>query len=116
MPSLATRHCGLPGFQSKGVLIESLDYPDFIARYDRPAALFYIDPPYFGKEREYGDQSRFERADFERLAELLGDIAGRFILSLNDRPEVHRIFPRAGSCGRCRDPAHRASRATMRGT
>lgn len=26
--------------------VECLLYADFIARYDRPATLFYIDPPY----------------------------------------------------------------------
>ena len=34
----------------------------------------------------------FHRVDFERLAELLGAIKGRFLLSLNDRPEVRQIF------------------------
>ena len=34
----------------------------------------------------------FERADYERLAEQLGGIQGRFMLSLNDRPEVRAVF------------------------
>jgi hypothetical protein len=28
-----------------GVIIECLPYQDFIARYDRPETLFYLDPP-----------------------------------------------------------------------
>ena len=28
----------------------SLDWADFIRRYDRPSTLFYLDPPYFGHE------------------------------------------------------------------
>ncbi len=34
----------------------------------------------------------FERADFERLAVLLAGIKGRFILSLNDVPEIRQMF------------------------
>lgn len=34
----------------------------------------------------------FDRADFQRLAELLAGIKGRFLLSLNDVPDVRRIF------------------------
>ena len=73
-----------------GVVIECLPYADFIARYDRPETLFYLDPPYYGCERDYG--AGFERADFEKLAGQLFEIKGRFILSLNDRPEVRKIF------------------------
>ena len=73
------------------VTIEHLDYADFIRRYDRPGALFYLDPPYWGCEADYG-RGLFERADFMRLAGLLRDIKGRFILSINDRPEVWQLF------------------------
>ncbi len=74
-----------------GVVIECLPYADFIGRYDRPGTLFYLDPPYWGCESDYG-RTLFERADFERLAELLKGISGPFILSLNDVPDVRRIF------------------------
>jgi len=73
------------------VSIERMPWSDFIARYDRPGTLFYLDPPYFGNEGDYGE-GMFERADFERMAEQLRGLRGRFILSLNDRPEVRRIF------------------------
>jgi DNA adenine methylase len=36
----------------------------------------------------------FERADFERLAKQLADIAGRFVLSINDKPGAREIFAR----------------------
>jgi DNA adenine methylase len=76
-----------------GVVIERLPYGEFIARYDRPGALFYLDPPYFGCEDDYG-AGLFERADFERLARLLAGLKGDFLLSLNDAPEVWEIFDR----------------------
>lgn len=74
-----------------GVVIECLPWLDFINRYDRPATLFYLDPPYFGSENDYG-ANVFSRADFEAMAERLASIEGRFVLSLNDVPAVRRIF------------------------
>lgn len=74
-----------------GVTIENLDWRDFIDRYDRADTLFYLDPPYFGNEGDYG-KALFSRADFAALAETLAGIQGRFVLSLNDHPEVREIF------------------------
>lgn len=75
------------------VTIERLPYADLIRRYDGPGSLFYLDPPYWGCERDYGD-GVFERADFERLAEQLSDIRGRFVLSINDTPGAREVFGR----------------------
>lgn len=74
-----------------GVIIERLDFAAFIARYDGPGALFYCDPPYFGTEGYYGEDL-FSRADFERLSAALQAIKGRFILSINDAPEIRELF------------------------
>lgn len=74
-----------------GVDIECLPYADLIERYDRPGTLFYLDPPYFKCENDYG-LGVFERADFERIATQLAGIKGRFILSINDAPEIREIF------------------------
>ena len=75
----------------QGVHIERLDWAKFIPRYDRDFTLFYIDPPYWGREADYG-RGVFDRADFARLAEMLRGIKGRFILSINDRPEIREMF------------------------
>lgn len=74
-----------------GVVIERLSYQAFIPRYDREGTLFYLDPPYWGNENDYGE-GLFGRGDFEQMAELLAGIKGRFILSINDRPEVRDVF------------------------
>lgn len=74
-----------------GVVIENLPYGDFIQRYDRKTTLFYIDPPYYGCEGDYGKEL-FSRADFETLSAQLKGLKGHFILSLNDHPEIRRIF------------------------
>lgn len=76
-----------------GVVIERLNYDRLIARYDRPHSLFYLDPPYWGCTDDYG-RNVFAEADFERLSTVLDGIKGRFILSINDTPEVRAIFAR----------------------
>ena len=74
-----------------GVIIENLSFADFIPRYDRPETLFYCDPPYFGCENDYGKEM-FSRADFKCLAELMGSIAGKMLVSINDTPEIREDF------------------------
>lgn len=74
-----------------GVVIECLDYAEFIRRYDGPGTLFYLDPPYWGCEGDYG-KAMFSREEFARMAEQLAGIKGRFVLSLNDMPEVREVF------------------------
>lgn len=76
-----------------GVVIECLDFGAFITRYDGPKTLFYLDPPYWGNEGDYG-KSVFQRTDFDRLAQILGHIKGRFIMSLNDVEGVRKTFGR----------------------
>jgi DNA adenine methylase len=71
------------------VQIESLPYEQVLERYDRPTTLFYLDPPYWGPKLY---RFNFTDDDFHRMAEHLGQIKGRFILSLNDRPEVREVF------------------------
>jgi len=74
-----------------GVTIERLPWADFIRRYDRAETLFFLDPPYFGCETDYG-AALFDRGQFDLMAESLRQIRGRFILTLNDHAEVRRIF------------------------
>lgn len=73
------------------VVIERLPYGDFIRRYDRPGMLFYLDPPYWNCEGDYGP-GVFAREDFERLSAQLGQIRGKFILSINDTPGARAVF------------------------
>ncbi|WP_407717638.1 DNA adenine methylase [Komagataeibacter rhaeticus] len=55
--------------------------------------MFYLDPPYWGCEDDYG-KSVFSPDDFGRIADLLGSLKGRFIMSINDVPEIREIFGR----------------------
>jgi len=74
-----------------GVVIEQLDWSEFLPRYDRPGTIFYLDPPYWGSEDDYGS-GLFGREDFARLAAALEGLQGRVLLSINDRPEVRALF------------------------
>ncbi|SNY60926.1 DNA adenine methylase, partial [Pseudooceanicola antarcticus] len=76
-----------------GVIFENLDWKDLLQRYDSSQALFYLDPPYWGGEGDYG-KGLFARDQFAEMAELLAGIEGGFILSINDRPEIRELFKR----------------------
>ena len=91
--SLATLEPDLEALHERlsGVTVTCMDFETFIGRVDRPGALFYLDPPYWGCESDYG-RDAFARVDFERLAGCLRVLKGRFILSLNDVPEVRELF------------------------
>ena len=79
------------GGRLASVTIERMDFEKFITRYDTKDTLFYLDPPYWGNETDYG-KGIFCRSDFERLRDCLTDIKGKFILSLNDTPRVRELF------------------------
>jgi DNA adenine methylase len=103
---LSTAHLRLAGSY-----IENLDWQECIRRYDRPHTLFYLDPPYWQTEG-YGVPFEFEQ--YEKMAEWLGKIQGKAIVSLNDHPDIRRVFDGfssesveiAYSCGAGK-PAHR---------
>jgi DNA adenine methylase len=73
------------------VQIECLPYQDILKRYDRPTTLFYLDPPYFGRKLY---RFNFSESDFQELEQRLRDVRGMFLLSLNDLPEVRKLFSR----------------------
>ena len=71
------------------VQLECLPYQEILRKYDREYTFFYLDPPYFN--RPYY-KFNFSEKDYEEMAERLKDLTGRFLLSLNDVPEIRRIF------------------------
>lgn len=73
------------------VQIESLPYEQALEKYDRPTTVFYLDPPYWERKLY---KFNFTESDFKNLEQRLDRIKGRFILSLDDRPEVRALFAR----------------------
>jgi DNA adenine methylase len=73
------------------VYIENKGYQNVIQRFDKPDTFFYLDPPYYGCEDYYG-AGIFSKEDFTTLNGLLRAISGKFILSINDVPEIRSLF------------------------
>lgn len=71
------------------VQLECLPYEKILGHFDRKETLFFCDPPYYRK-RLY--KFNFSDEDFLTLEERLRGIKGKFVLSLNDVPEVRRLF------------------------
>ena len=71
------------------VIIEHLAWRDCIDRYDRPHTLFYLDPPYWQVEG-YGVPFGWEQ--YEAIAECMRTMQGRVVLSINDHPDIRRVF------------------------
>lgn len=71
------------------VTIENLDWQECIKRYDRPATMFYLDPPYW-QTQGYGVP--FGLDQYEHMAELARTVRGRMLISVNDHPDMRRVF------------------------
>lgn len=74
-----------------GVVIERLPFDRFIPRYDSPGTLTFCDPPYWACEDDYGP-GLFAPADHTLLRDRLAAVQGRFILTINDVPEIGALY------------------------
>ena len=71
------------------VTIEHLDWAECFRRYDAPHSLVFMDPPYWETEG-YGVE--FELGEYEQMASLMASMHGRGLVTVNDHPEMRRIF------------------------
>lgn len=69
--------------------IENMDWLKLMEKYDRPHTFFYLDPPYWETEG-YGVDFGIEQ--YEKMASMLRSLKGKAIVSLNDHPDIRRIF------------------------
>ena len=67
----------------QGVSIQHADYQSVIEKYDGDDTVFYLDPPYLGKEHTYR-VGEFSHTD---LADILTGIDGYAMVSYTDEPE-----------------------------
>ncbi len=65
-------------------------WQDILQRYDGADTLFYLDPPYV--DLPYY-RHNFTEADHRELAAGLEGIEGKFLLSYNDHPLIHKLYP-----------------------
>ncbi len=78
---------GNPG---KGVIIQNKSFEVIIALYDSPMTFFYLDPPYYGTEKQYEELFTLELHYL--LREVLGKIEGFFMLSYNDCAFIRELY------------------------
>jgi DNA adenine methylase len=71
------------------VQVECKDFRDLIPRYDRAHSFFFLDPPYW---KIPGYKHDFKEQDFIDLAACLKNIKGKFLMTINDTPEIREIF------------------------
>ena len=62
----------------RDVVVEHMDFERLLKVYDRPDALFYLDPPYFNAEKYYA--AGFGTEDHMRLRDALDRIKGKLSL------------------------------------
>lgn len=72
------------------VVIENKSYDSIIELHNKPDALFYLDPPYFGTEKYYSVD--FRKEDHENLKGILTGIKGKFVLSYNDCQYIRDLY------------------------
>jgi DNA adenine methylase len=71
--------------------VENRPYDKIINRFDKPDTFFYCDPPYYGFEDYYG-QGILRRDDFQKLRDILSNIKGKFIMSINDNDVIRGLY------------------------
>lgn len=75
----------------KSVMIDNRDFRDIIRVYDAPYTLFYVDPPYLGREKYYA--GNFSEQDHRDLAQMMNKIQGKAIISYYDDPLLLELYP-----------------------
>ena len=71
----------------------SQDYKTVIKKYDSVDTLFYLDPPYENSEAVYKRAGvKNPRIDYNEMNDILSNIKGKFILSINDSELIRSTF------------------------
>jgi DNA adenine methylase len=71
--------------------IHNLNYEEIIKIYDTKDTFFYISPPYWSKKNKYIKHS-FTKDDKIKLANILNNIKGKFILSCYNFDDVEKLY------------------------
>lgn len=73
------------------VLLECRPAEELLPIYDSPQTLFFLDPPYVGTGT-LESYANYTPERLEALAKLVRALKGRFILTIDDRPEHRALF------------------------
>lgn len=72
--------------------IHNLDYKDAIKMYDSEDTFFYVDPPYYKREKYYINHN-FTESSHQELADTLNNIKGKFLLSYYWFDGLEELYP-----------------------
>jgi DNA adenine methylase len=76
------------------VAVNNKDYKQVIKELDGEDTLFYLDPPYFDKERFYAFND-FGKEEHKKLANILNNIKGKFVLSYYYFDGIEEFYPKS---------------------
>lgn len=73
----------------RNTYIENLSFDEIIKKYDRPHTFFFCDPPYFETK---GYKDKFTEEHHLLLRDILSNIRGKFLLTINDHEKVRAWY------------------------
>jgi len=76
----------------KDAIALNKSYQDVIKKYDSADTFFYLDPPYEDSEKQKIYKFVTEPFKYVELEDILSKIKGKFLLSINDSPNIRKIF------------------------
>jgi DNA adenine methylase len=74
----------------KDTIILNTSYENVIKEYDSPTTFFYLDPPYENSKKT--TSKTYQSIDYTQLSDILKNIQGKFLLSINDSPFIREVF------------------------
>ena len=88
-PNIETKLRKMPKYAKylKNTTITSADWTSTL-KHDTPNTFFFLDPPYEASKGLYKNPL----IDYNKMADRLKRIKGKFILTLNDSPEIRKVF------------------------
>jgi site-specific DNA-adenine methylase len=69
--------------------VHHLDYKEIFKMYDSEDVVFYLDPPYYGKEFLYDNSDNFNH---EELRNEIMNLKGKVVLSYEDCPFIRNLY------------------------
>jgi len=76
----------------RNVYIENLDYKKCIEKWDCPEALFYLDPPYEGVEKDFYKVNKKEGFDHVDFSKFVKTVKGSCAISYYDSEFVRNLY------------------------
>lgn len=73
----------------KNTEIFSTDYKNIIREFDSSDTFFFLDPPY---QNSKNGLYKHYSINYEEMFDLLSNLKGKFLLTINDSDEIRRIF------------------------